>query len=64
MPLLSVGRLPAYWLWNTAIERQFKLQDHRVLTASAGISNLFNREYYFRGIDTSPWGRHLHHNAR
>lgn len=55
--IASVGRLPAYWLWNTAIERQFKLQDHSVLTASAGISNLFNREYYFRGIDTSPWGR-------
>ncbi|VVP92283.1 Fe(3+) dicitrate transport protein FecA [Pseudomonas fluorescens] len=53
----SVGKLPAYWVWNTAIERQFKLQDHSVLTASAGVSNLFNREYYFRGIDTSPWGR-------
>ncbi|NWA08623.1 TonB-dependent siderophore receptor [Pseudomonas gingeri] len=53
----SVGRLPAYWVWNTAIERQFPLQDKTVLTASAGISNLFNREYYFRGIDTSPWGR-------
>lgn len=53
----SVGKLPAYWVWNTAIEREFKLQDHSVLTASAGISNVFNREYYFRGIDTSPWGR-------
>ncbi|KAF1072027.1 MAG: Fe(3+) dicitrate transport protein FecA [Pseudomonas citronellolis] len=53
----SVGKLPAYWLWNTAIERQFKLQGGQVLTASAGISNLFNRRYYFRGIDTSPWGR-------
>ncbi|HEF4762671.1 TPA: TonB-dependent siderophore receptor [Pseudomonas putida] len=52
----SVGKLPAYWVWNTAIEREFKLQDS-VLTASAGVSNLFNREYYFRGIDTSPWGR-------
>jgi Fe(3+) dicitrate transport protein len=53
----SVGKLPAYWLWNTALEREFKLQDKSVLTTSAGISNLFNREYYFRGIDTSPWGR-------
>ncbi|WP_141232920.1 TonB-dependent receptor [Pseudomonas sp. Irchel 3A7] len=53
----SVGKLPAYWVWNTAIEREFKLQDHSTLTASAGVSNLFNREYYFRGIDTSPWGR-------
>ncbi|WP_017903913.1 TonB-dependent siderophore receptor [Pseudomonas asplenii] len=53
----SVGRLPSYWVWNTAIERQFPLHDKTVLTASAGISNLFNREYYFRGIDTSPWGR-------
>ncbi|MCK1789099.1 TonB-dependent receptor family protein [Pseudomonas violetae] len=53
----SVGKLPAYWVWNTAIEREFELADKSVLTASAGISNLFNREYYFRGIDTSPWGR-------
>lgn len=53
----SVGELPAYWVWNTAVEREFPLADKSVLTASAGISNLFNREYYFRGIDTSPWGR-------
>jgi len=53
----SVGELPAYWVWNTAIEREFPLADKSVLTASAGISNLFNREYYFRGIDTAPWGR-------
>ncbi|MGE4407315.1 TonB-dependent receptor family protein [Pseudomonas sp.] len=53
----SVGKIPGYWLWNTALEREFKLQDGDVLTASAGISNLFDREYYFRGMDTSPWGR-------
>lgn len=53
----SVGKLPAYWVWNTAIEREFKLHDQSTLTASAGISNLFNREYYMRGIDTSPWCR-------
>ena len=53
----TVGELPAYWLWNTAIEREFKLDDGSLLTTSAGVSNLFDREYYFRGIDTSPWGR-------
>ena len=53
----SVGRLPAYWVFNTALEREFKLDDKSVLTTSVGISNLLNREYYFRGIDTSPWGR-------
>lgn len=53
----SIGRLPAYWLWNTAIEREFKLDDGSLLTASAGVSNLFDRQYYFRGIDTSPLGR-------
>lgn len=51
------GQMPAYWVWNTAIEREFKLPNQSVLTASAGISNLFDRQYYFRGIDTSPWGR-------
>lgn len=53
----SVGKLPSYMLWNTALEREFKMQDGSVLTASAGVSNLFDRQYYFRGIDTSPWGR-------
>lgn len=52
----KVGELPSYWVWNAAIEREFKLHDG-VLTTSAGVSNLFDREYYFRGIDTSPWGR-------
>jgi Fe(3+) dicitrate transport protein len=52
----KVGELPSYWVWNAAIEREFKLQDG-VLTTSAGVSNLFDREYYFRGIDTSPLGR-------
>ncbi len=53
----SVGKIPGYWLFNTALEREFKLQDGSVFTASAGVSNLFDREYYFRGMDTSPWGR-------
>ncbi len=53
----SVGELPAYWVWNTSLEREFKLAHDSVLTASAGVSNLFDRQYYFRGIDTSPWGR-------
>jgi Fe(3+) dicitrate transport protein len=53
----SIGELPAYWVWNTALEREFKLDDGSLLTASAGVSNLFDRQYYFRGIDTSPWGR-------
>ncbi|MCQ4325232.1 TonB-dependent siderophore receptor [Stutzerimonas stutzeri] len=53
----SVGKIPGYWLWNTALEREFRLRDGDVLTTSVGISNLFDREYYFRGMDTSPWGR-------
>ncbi len=53
----SIGKIPGYWLWNTALEREFRLRDGDVLTTSVGISNLFDREYYFRGMDTSPWGR-------
>lgn len=56
-PAATVGKLPAYWVFNTALEREFKLDDKSVLTTSVGVSNLFNRAYYFRGIDTSPWGR-------
>ncbi|GAB3382213.1 hypothetical protein GCM10027514_22080 [Azotobacter armeniacus] len=52
----SVGELPSYWIWNTSLERKFKFNDNE-LTTSVGVSNLFDREYYFRGMDTSPWGR-------
>ncbi|MFC0668055.1 TonB-dependent receptor family protein [Azotobacter chroococcum] len=52
----SYGELPSYWIWNTSLERKFKLKESE-LTTSLGVSNLFGREYYFRGIDTSPMGR-------
>lgn len=54
----KVGRLPSYWVWNTSLERKFKLNGGEdELSTSIGVNNLFDHEYYFRGIDTSPWGR-------
>lgn len=54
--IASVGQLPSYWVWNTSLERRFRFSGDE-LTTSIGISNLFDNRYYFRGMDTSPWGR-------
>ncbi|MBK0052736.1 TonB-dependent siderophore receptor [Stenotrophomonas sp. S39] len=54
----SIGRMPAYWVWNAKATRELmRSTQGNVLTGSLMINNLFNRKYYFRGIDTSPWGR-------
>ncbi|KAF1015746.1 MAG: Fe(3+) dicitrate transport protein FecA [Stenotrophomonas maltophilia] len=54
----SIGRMPAYWVWNAKATRVLsRSAGGNVLTSSLMVNNLFNRKYFFRGIDTSPWGR-------
>ena len=53
----SIGEIPAYWVWNTQVSRDLYKSNNTVLNGYLGINNLFNRNYWFRGIDTSPWGR-------
>lgn len=53
----SVGRVPAYWIWNGAITHTLLRKGSNLLKGSIAVDNLFNRRYWFRGIDTSPWGR-------
>jgi Fe(3+) dicitrate transport protein len=53
----SVGRLPAYQVWNAQWTQTLMTAGTSVLTGSLAVNNLFDRHYYFRGIDTSPWGR-------
>jgi len=48
----SVGRIPSYWLWNAHVSRSFTWSGTR-MKAGLGINNLFNRDYYFRGVDYS-----------
>jgi Fe(3+) dicitrate transport protein len=48
----SVGRIPSYWVWNAQAGYAFRWNGARV-TAALGINNLFDRDYYFRGVDYS-----------
>lgn len=48
----SVGRIPSYWLWNASVTRSFELSG-RKMKAALTINNLFDRDYYFRGVDYS-----------
>ncbi|MBK0004463.1 TonB-dependent siderophore receptor [Erwinia sp. S38] len=53
----SVGQLPSYWVWNAQVSRDLYKSNDTLLNGYVGVNNLFNRDYWFRGIDTSPWGR-------
>ncbi|KAB7772282.1 TonB-dependent receptor family protein [Xanthomonas maliensis] len=55
--IASVGQLPAYWVWNAQVSHTLLQRDGQKLSASLAINNLFDRQYWFRGVDTSPWGR-------
>ena len=48
----SVGRIPSYWLWNAHVGYAFTWSGTR-MKAGLGINNLFDRDYYFRGVDYS-----------
>lgn len=48
----SVGRIPSYWLWNAYLGYAFDWSG-RKMKAGLGINNLFDRDYYFRGVDYS-----------
>lgn len=55
--IASVGQLPAYWIWNTQLTRTLMRKGSSVLKGTLAMNNIFNKHYWFRGIDTSPWGR-------
>ncbi|MBV6783693.1 TonB-dependent siderophore receptor [Xanthomonas campestris pv. uppalii] len=55
--IASVGQLPAYMAWNTQVSHTLFERDGQKFSASLAINNLFDRQYWFRGVDTSPWGR-------
>ena len=48
----AVGPIPAYWLWNASVSHAFQWSGTR-MKAALGVNNLFNRDYYFRGVDYS-----------
>lgn len=49
----SQGPIPAYWLWNAAIVKDYDFSDNTKLQISLAVHNIFNEEYYFRNVDVS-----------
>lgn len=48
----SVGRIPSYWVWNAHVGYAFTWAG-KTMKAGLAINNLFDRDYYFRGVDYS-----------
>jgi Fe(3+) dicitrate transport protein len=48
----SVGSIPSYWLWNAKVGYAFRWNGMH-MKAGLAVNNLFNRDYYFRGVDYS-----------
>jgi Fe(3+) dicitrate transport protein len=48
----SVGRIPSHSVWNAHVGYAFIWSGAR-MKAGLGINNLFDRDYYFRGVDYS-----------
>jgi len=51
------GEIPAYTVVNVNIATEFFKQDNHGLKVGLSVNNLFDNEYYFRGLDVSPAGR-------
>jgi len=54
----GIGETPAYQVWNLSLQKTLQDTKNEKLSVQFGINNLFNEQYYFRGIDTSPIGRY------
>ncbi|AGH73925.1 TonB-dependent receptor family protein [Edwardsiella piscicida] len=53
----DAGRLPSYTVWNAQVTQALYHDRDSQLSGYITVNNLFNKDYYYRGIDTSPWGR-------
>ncbi|MBJ7223942.1 MULTISPECIES: TonB-dependent receptor family protein [unclassified Brenneria] len=53
----SAGQQPSYWVWNAQVSRDLYKSGRNLLSGYVAVNNLFDKEYWYRGIDTSPWGR-------
>lgn len=52
----GVGKIPSYWVWNAALTYDLKI-DVRPVTLAIAANNIFDEDYFFRGVDVSPIGR-------
>ena len=53
----TVGEVPAYTVVNFNISTELFKQDNHGIKLGVSVNNLFDNEYYFRGLDVSPAGR-------
>lgn len=49
----AVGPIPSYSLWNTQLTYHFRGKGKTGPKAALAVNNLFDRDYYFRGVDFS-----------
>ncbi|HHF2996721.1 TPA: TonB-dependent receptor family protein [Vibrio diabolicus] len=54
----ETGKVPSYMVWNFNLGTDLYKADKGKLRMNVAVNNLFDEEYYFRGIDTSPVGRY------
>lgn len=52
----SAGPLPSAWVWNLQASKELGISNRNV-RLTAAINNLFDEDYYTRGVDVSPIGR-------
>ena len=54
----ATGKVPAYMVWNFNLGSDLYKDENSKLRMNFAVNNLFDEDYYFRGIDTSPVGRY------
>ncbi|UUM32016.1 TonB-dependent receptor family protein [Vibrio japonicus] len=54
----ATGKVPSYMVWNFNLGTDLYKSEASTLRMNLAVSNLFEEDYYFRGIDTSPVGRY------
>ncbi|WP_461480680.1 TonB-dependent receptor family protein [Porticoccus sp.] len=57
-PSGTTGELPSYTVWNLQLSKTTPMGEGASLYTGLSFNNLFDKEYYFRGIDVSPSGRY------
>lgn len=53
----TVGELPSYTVWNLQLGKTMGLKKGSTVYTGLSVNNLFDKEYFFRGVDVSPAGR-------
>ncbi|WP_028866195.1 TonB-dependent receptor family protein [Psychromonas aquimarina] len=53
----TAGQLPAYTVVNFSLAKELYKKDNQSLKVGLAVNNLFDNQYYFRGLDVSPAGR-------